>query len=176
MKFNHLIQINDPLNPLIDTLSRDELWHGLVLRAESPRLFMPHLDECRLSDKSLEGVHRELRYGELVIIDKVTYLPQIQVLYEVPAQGDIPASRMSMTIEEPQAEVLFVRFEYDDGKPADIDGSEAFYDNFRRQAYQEADEAGRARIRGEYLARTGELAEGGLLRFPVEAILAVAIA
>lgn len=139
MKFNHLIQINDPLNPLIDTLSRDELWHGLVLRAESPRLFMPHLDECRLSDKSLDSVRRELRYGELVIIDKVTYLPQIQVLYEVPAQGDIPASRMSMTIEEPQDEVLFVRFEYDDGKPADIDGSEAFYDNFRRQAYQEAD-------------------------------------
>ncbi|MHA0111691.1 AtaL-like protein, partial [Klebsiella pneumoniae] len=41
MKFNHLIQINDPLNPLIDSLTREQLWRGLVLRAESPRLFMP---------------------------------------------------------------------------------------------------------------------------------------
>ncbi|MFL9924222.1 SRPBCC family protein [Herbaspirillum lusitanum] len=139
MKFNHLIQINDPLNPLIDPMSREELWHGLVLRAESPKLFMPHLDECRLEDKSVDSVRRELRYGGLVIRDKVTYLPQIQVLYEVPAQGNIPESRMSMTIEEPQDGVLFVRFEYDDGQPETADSSEAFYNEFRRSAYQEAD-------------------------------------
>jgi len=139
MKFNHLIQINDPLNPLVDTLTREELWQGLVLRAESPKLFMPHLDECRLSDKGIDSVHRELRYGELVIRDKVTYLPQIQVLYEVPSQGDIHASRMSMTIEEPQPEQLFVRFEYDDGQPEIAGSEEAFYNEFRRSAYQEAD-------------------------------------
>ncbi|QJQ03290.1 hypothetical protein RB25_10135 [Herbaspirillum rubrisubalbicans] len=139
MKFNHLIQINDPLNPLIDPLTREQLWRGLVMRAESPQLFMPHLDDCRLLEKSLDSVRRELRYGELVIIDQVSYLPQIQVLYDVPAQGDIPASRMSMTIEEPQAEVLFVRFEYDDGQPEDAGGAEAFYNDFRRSAYQEAD-------------------------------------
>lgn len=139
MKFNHLIQINDPLNPLIDPLTREQLWRGLVLRAEAPRLFMPHLDDCRLDDKSLDSVRRELRYGELVIRDKVTYLSQIQVLYEVPAQGEIAASRMSMTIEEPQEGVLFVRFEYDDGQPETAGSEEAFYNEFRRSAYQEAD-------------------------------------
>ncbi|MBO9536447.1 SRPBCC family protein [Herbaspirillum sp.] len=139
MKFNHLIQINDPLNPLIDSLTREELWQGLVLRAESPKLFMPHLDDCRLTDKSIGGVQRELRYGGLVVRDKVTYLPQIQVLYEVPSQGDINASRMSMTIEEPQPGQLFVRFEYDDGQPEVAGSEEAFYNEFRRSAYQEAD-------------------------------------
>ncbi|WDZ95670.1 SRPBCC family protein [Herbaspirillum sp. WKF16] len=139
MKFNHLIQINDPLNPLIDPLTREQLWRGLIMRAEAPKLFMPHLDDCRLDDKSLDSVRRELRYGELVIRDKVTYLPQIQVLYEVPAQGEIAASRMSMTIEEPQEGVLFVRFEYDDGQPDTGDSSEAFYNEFRRSAYKEAD-------------------------------------
>ena len=34
MKFEHLIEINDPLNPLIDTLSLEQVWRGLVLRAE----------------------------------------------------------------------------------------------------------------------------------------------
>ncbi|MFJ3046180.1 SRPBCC family protein [Herbaspirillum chlorophenolicum] len=139
MKFNHLIQINDPLNPLIDPLMREQLWRGLVMRAEAPKLFMPHLDDCRLTDKSMDNVRRELRYGDLVIHDRVTYLPQIQVLYEVPAQGDIPPSRMSMTIEEPQAGLLFVRFEYDDGHPEDEDGAEAFYNQFRRSAYEAAD-------------------------------------
>lgn len=155
MKFNHLIQINDPLNPLIDSLTREQLWRGLVLRAEAPKLFMPHLDDCRLDDKSLDSVRRELRYGELVVRDKVTYLPQIQVLYEVPAQGEIVASRMSMTIEEPQEDVLFVRFEYDDGQPEVAGSEEAFYNEFRRSAYQEAD-IDTVRIIRELTAR-GEL-------------------
>ena len=48
MQFQHLVEINDPLNPLIDTLTRDQLWRGLVMRAESPKLFIPWLDECKL--------------------------------------------------------------------------------------------------------------------------------
>lgn len=139
MKFNHLIQINDPLNPLIDNLTRDQLWRGLVMRAEAPQLFMPHLDECSLSDKTVDSVKRVLRYGELRIHDTVTYLPQIRVHYQVPAQGEIPTSGMSMTIEEPENEALFVRFEYDDGLPEEPGSEDAFYNQFRRSAYEEAD-------------------------------------
>ena len=32
MNFEHLIQINDPENPLIDPLHRDQLWLGLLYR------------------------------------------------------------------------------------------------------------------------------------------------
>ena len=51
MKFEHLIEINDPLNPLIDSLTREQLWRGLVLHAESPKLFVPHLDECDIVER-----------------------------------------------------------------------------------------------------------------------------
>ena len=34
MRYEHLVQINDPLMPLLDTLTRNQLWQGLVLRAE----------------------------------------------------------------------------------------------------------------------------------------------
>lgn len=139
MKFNHLIQINDPLNPLIDNLSREQLWRGLVMRAEAPQLFMSHLDECQLSDKSAGSVKRMLRYGELRIHDVVTYLPLMRVHYHIPAQGEIPTSSMSMSIEEPEQDALFVRFEYDDGAPEEVDNEKAFYDQFRRSAYEEAD-------------------------------------
>ena len=139
MKFNHLIQINDPLNPLIDVMTRAELWSGLVLRAEAPKLFMPHLDECLLSEQSTASVKRELRYGELRIRDIVTYEPLLRVHYQVPAQGEIAMSSLSMTIEEPAPGALFVRFEYDDGGPDEVSSEQAFYDQFRRTAYEEAD-------------------------------------
>ncbi len=139
MKFHHLIEINDPLNPLIDPLTREQLWLGLVLRAESPALFMPHLDQCSIIDRSAGGLLRELRYGELVIRDQVRFTPQQTVVYEVPAQRDIVASSLTMTIEEPGPALFYVRFEYDDGTP-DVPGStDAYYNQFRRSAYYEAD-------------------------------------
>ena len=139
MKFEHLIEINDPLNPLIDPLSRAQLWRGLVLHAESPRLFVPHLDECQISERSDAGFARSLRYGELVINDRVVLIPQLQVRYEVPAQQDISASSLVMTIEMPDEASLWVRFQYDDGHDAATDAANAMYDEFKKSAYQEAD-------------------------------------
>jgi hypothetical protein len=139
MKFEHLIEINDPLNPLIDALSREQLWRGLVLRADSPKLFVPHLDDCTIGERDDNGFTRTLRYGKLVIEDKVVLTPMIEVRYEVHAQGDISASRLVMTIETPSADTLFVRFRYDDGHDAATDEANAMYDEFKKSAYVEAD-------------------------------------
>lgn len=139
MKFSHLVEINDPLNPLIDPLTRDQLWRGLVLRAEQSKMFVPYLDECNIVGRSETSITRDLRYGELHIRDNVTFLPQQQVRYQVPPQKDIPASSLCMTIEEPQPGALFVRFEYDDST-GDAEGTpDAYYNEFRRSAYQESD-------------------------------------
>ncbi|MGB6055827.1 MAG: SRPBCC family protein [Burkholderiaceae bacterium] len=142
MKFTHLIEINDPLNPLLVPLTREQLWRGLMLRAESPQLFMPHLDECTIGDHDGESMQRALRYGSTVIRDRVRFLPQRQVQYRVPAQEDISASRLDMTIEEPQPGMLYVRFAYEDDNDAgaSVEGeAQAMFDDFRRSAYQEAD-------------------------------------
>jgi len=139
MKFEHLIQINDPLNPLIDALTREQLWRGLVLRAESPKLFVPHLDECTIDERASGSMKRRLRYGELVVGDRVLLTPLQEVRYEVPEQGEISASSLTMTIETPSEHTLFVRFKYDDGHDAPTDAANAMYDEFRKSAYQEAD-------------------------------------
>jgi hypothetical protein len=139
MKFTHLIEINDPLNPLIDPLSREQLWRGLVLRAEAPQMFVPWLDSCKLIERSAATLSRELRYGTLTVLDTVTFVPQESVHYAVPAQKDIPQSSLMMTIEEPEPEIFFVRFEYDDGTGDSATQEEAFYNDFRRSAYKEAD-------------------------------------
>jgi hypothetical protein len=138
MKFNHLVEINDPSNSLLDPLTRDQLWHGLVLRAEAPTLFVPWLDSCKLMQRSSHAVARELRYGTLLVCDNVTFISQQSVHYAVPQQNDIPASTLVMSIEEPQPGVLFVRFEYDDGS-GDETSVETFYNDFRRSAYEQSD-------------------------------------
>jgi hypothetical protein len=139
MKFEHLIEINDPLNPLIDTLTREQVWRGLVLRADTPMLFVPHLDECNIDARTETSFRRRLRYGELVVEDVVILTPLHQVRYEVAAQAEINASRLVMTIEAPSEHRMFVRFQYDDGNDEATDAANEMYNNLKRSAYEEAD-------------------------------------
>ncbi|MET0268082.1 MAG: SRPBCC family protein [Duganella sp.] len=139
MKFEHLIEINDPLNPLLDSMTIEQLWSGLVLRAESPKLFMPQLDEAIIDERTENTFRRRLRFGQLVVEDRVRLEPLQRVVYEVPAQNEISASTLTMSIEQPTPETLFVRFQYSDSNDAATDAANAMYDEFRRSAYQEAD-------------------------------------
>jgi hypothetical protein len=137
MKFEHLVEINSPGNPLITPLTRHQLWRGLVMRAENPTLFVPHLDACEIVARTEVTLTRKLTYGKLVIEDRVSYLEQHQVRYHIAAQKDFSDSTLTMTIEEPQPDYLYVRFEYED---ASLDeGADAMYNNFRRSAYKESD-------------------------------------
>jgi hypothetical protein len=155
MKFEHVIQVNDLANPMVTNLTREQLWRGLVLRAETPKYFMEHVDECVLSEKTIDSVQRVLRYGDVKIRDTVTFLPLIQVHYHVPVQGELPASQLRMVIEEPETDALFVRFVYEDDVSQAEDDAVAFYNDFRRSAYQEADV--------ETIRKIRELAEQGQL-------------
>jgi hypothetical protein len=139
MKFAHLIEINDPLNPLIDTLSRAQLWRGLVLRAEEPTLFVYGLDSCRILEKTEQSLARELYFGPVIIRDRVTLYPTQRVCYDTEAQPMVAAASLTMTIEEPDPDRFYLRFEYDDGRTGGDAASDAFYEEFRHSAYVEAD-------------------------------------
>ena len=159
MQFDHIIEINDPFNPLIEPMARDQLWRGLVLRAETPGAFVPWLDSCKLFDRTPESVSRELHYGDLTIVDRVTFVPQQEILYQVPQQKDIPASSLRVSIEEPQADRFIVRFAYDDGREEAEGAVDAMYNQFRQSAYLESDIDTIRVIR--------QLAQGGQLDAPV---------
>jgi hypothetical protein len=139
MKFVHLIEINAADNPLIPPLTREQLWRGLVIRAERPTLFQLGLDSSEITERSDNHIARILSFGKLVIHDQVRFNFMHQVNYHVPQQNEIPVSDLSMTIEEPQPGALFVRFEYDDHLPESEDSENAFYNDFRRSAYEESD-------------------------------------
>ncbi len=139
MKFSHLIQINDPLNPLIDPLSREQLWRGLVLRAENPLLFVMGLDGFEIVERGQNALTRELHFGKLTLRDRVSFEPMRQVRYAVEAAADSPAATLVMTIEEPQTDQLFVRFDYETQPGEAAAPMDEVYSSLVKQAYLQAD-------------------------------------
>ena len=139
MKFEHLVQINDPLNPLVDPLTRDQLWRGLKRRAESPKEFVLALDAADITSRGENSLARTLTFGHLVIRDQVTFSPQHDVRYNIEASAEVPGGTLVMTIEEPAEEQLFVRFAYDTRAVEGGPPREAYSDEYLKQAYVEAD-------------------------------------
>ncbi len=139
MKFEHLIEINDLKNPLVTQMTREQLWNGLVLRAEFPKTFISYLDSCTITARDLDSLKRTLQFGELKINDRVQFDFLNHVHYQVYRQGEIPESSMRMTIEEPAPGALFIRFTYDTGNTEAEDLENAEYNDYRRSAYVAAD-------------------------------------
>ena len=155
LHFEHLVQINDAHDPRVTPLTRDQLWRGLVLRAEFPKTFVPWLDSCEVEHAG-EDLLRTLHFGAQVVHDRVTFDPKRQVSFETVDNGGDRAFRMNMRIEEPSPGALFVRFTYDARSPehsADDPHAGAI-----KEAYRLADIDTVFRIR--QLADSGVLDEG----------------
>lgn len=136
MRYSHLVQINDPLDPRIEPMTRGQLWQGLVARAELPTHFLIGLDECRITDRRGHTLERQLRFGTLQVRDRVTYEPPVQVRFDVEPYAGLAGASLVIRIEEPQPGQLFLRFEYDLRPDS---GADAELDEYRKSAYREAD-------------------------------------
>jgi hypothetical protein len=137
MHFHHLVQINDPLDPRTEPLTREQLWLGLVARAERPEVFLLGMDECRILGRTDHSLDRQLRFGQLVIHDRVSFDPPEQVHYQVEPYGQVAGASLVMRIEEPQPGQLFLRFEYRLHTAGMADDAEV--DEYRKSAWREAD-------------------------------------
>lgn len=135
MNFEHLVEINDPGNPLVEPMSRNQLWQGLLLRAENPELSVMGLDACVMLERRENYLHRELRFGHLRVQDEVFFTPMQEVRYDVLATEAFPASTLLMRIEEPYPGRLFVRFIYSSAQ----EEPEELVRGHLKQAYLESD-------------------------------------
>lgn len=162
MRYEHLVQINDPLLPLLDPLSRAQLWNGLVRRAEEPTLFVLGLQGCTVHERQAAAtgtrMTRTLDFGSFAVHDHVDLRPQTSVCTRTRPGPTWPAARLTITIEEPQPELLYLRFlyEFDEPPAPPAEAAERRQtDALRRQAYFTADLDTVAQIRA--LALAGEL-------------------
>lgn len=140
MNFEHLIQINDPLNPLVESMTRDQLWEGLVLRAEQPQLFVMGLDSCTILSREGNVLERELHYGQATVRDRVTLQQSQSVRYDIQQTADYVGGSLTMTIEQPDELQLFLRFEYATTLPVSTTDQDAVQtQEIVKSAYREND-------------------------------------
>lgn len=137
MKYEHLVEVNDVANPLVEALTREELWFGLLCRAEDPRPFLPGLEACEIVSRGETSLSRVLRFGQVEIRDQVSFEAMEWVCFESAATAEHAGGRLTIRIEEPQAGALFLRFSYVTTLP---EGSaEGQYAEFVKSAYRESD-------------------------------------
>lgn len=139
MNFEHIIQINDPLNPLVESMTREQLWEGLVLRAEQPQLFVLGLDSCTILERTDSTLERELHYGNATVRDRVTLTPTQSVRYDILATESYVGGSLTMTIEQPDALQLFLRFEYRTTLPTADSEDARRTSEIVKSAYRESD-------------------------------------
>jgi hypothetical protein len=139
LNFEHLIQINDPLNPFVDSMTREQLWEGLVLRAEQPQLFVIGLDSCTILSRVGDTLERELHYGKATVRDRVTLQDRTSVRYDILPTADYVGGSLTMTIEQPDELQLFLRFEYATTLPVSADQDAVQTQEIVKSAYREND-------------------------------------
>ncbi len=155
MKFEHLIEINDPLNPLIDALTHRQLWQGLLRFVEQPTEFVLGLDRCEVTARGDNWVARELHYGSVRVLDHVVLEPPLRVHYSTKPSAELPAGALTITIEAPDEARLFIRFIYQTF-PQGHQVAPAEFQDVMKQAYRDAGIDIVKRIRD--LAAEGKLA------------------
>jgi Domain of unknown function (DUF1857) len=139
LNFEHLIQINDPLNPFVESMTRAQLWEGLVLRAEQPQLFVMGLDSCTILSRDGNVLERELRYGQATVRDRVTLQESESVRYDILPTAEYVGGSLTMTIEQPDELQLFLRFEYATTLPVSTDQDAVQTQEIVKSAYREND-------------------------------------
>jgi hypothetical protein len=139
MNFEHLIAINDPGNPLIMPLSRQQLWDGLLHRVENPLPFLPGLESCTIVERTADMLLRELNFGPAVIRDRVTMAEMHWVRFEILPGTEHAGGTLTITIEEPADGHLFLRFAYHTTLAANPDSEERAYVEYVKSAYHQSD-------------------------------------
>ena len=139
MNFEHLIQINDPENPMVTPLSRLQLWQGLVHRIENPLPFLPGLETCTIVERRGSQVRRKLDFGPAVIEDHVTQAEMSWVRFDIQPSAAHPGGSLTISIEEPEPDSLFLRFAYRTTLASDPNSEDRAYIEYVKAAYHQSD-------------------------------------
>lgn len=143
MQYEHLVQMGakDPSGQS-GGISRDEIWQGLVLRAEHPMRFDENISEACVTQRGDNTLVREVRFGSLLIVENIVFQPRHEVRYRTEATEQHPASERIVRIEEPQEGVFFLRFSHHTQIEANNDAETAELSRllpYLQSAYREAD-------------------------------------
>jgi hypothetical protein len=149
LEFEHLVEVNDPKHPI----SREDLWFGLLYRAEDARLFLPGLERCQIIERHQNELLRELCFGQALVRDRVRWSTPDWISFEIEATPEHAGGSLTISIEESETG-LRLRFRYHTDLP-ETNGDDAKYADILRAAYYRSD-LDTLRVIRE-IARSGQL-------------------
>jgi hypothetical protein len=109
----HIVRINDPANLGGAWLTREQLWAGLRHTVLAPELLDQSIDSASIREIVPGRLRREIRRGRYAISDEVELVPNESLRIRADAAGAFAGSTLTIRIEEPAPQMLFVRFTYD---------------------------------------------------------------
>jgi hypothetical protein len=63
-------------------LTQEQVWRGLEMKAENAVLFVPSMKSCEVLERHEGGLLREVVNGPDRFREKITFTPQVEVLFE----------------------------------------------------------------------------------------------
>ncbi|WP_374316019.1 AtaL-like protein [Aquabacterium sp.] len=136
MRFEHIIEINSPqvgLQTVVPTFSREQLWNGLMIRVKAPQRFPMGPERVDWTEPEPGVFQRTLHFGQHVFRDVVLTSPHSRLQFTPEAHGDTTPVQLTMTIEEPQAGRMVLRFVYE--PLGELSQEEAYYNEYRHNAW-----------------------------------------
>jgi hypothetical protein len=133
----HIVRINDPANVAGAWLTREQLWAGLQHTVLAPELLDESIDSASIQEIMPGKLRREIRRGRCAISDEVELVPNESLRIRADAAGAFAGSTLTIRIEEPAPEMLFVRFTYDVCGLDEVRDEQE--DSARCSAYQDSD-------------------------------------
>jgi Domain of unknown function (DUF1857) len=109
----HIVRINDPANVAGAWLTREQLWAGLHHTVVVPELLDETIDSASVEEIVPGRLRREIRRGRCATSDEVELVPNESLRIRADTDGAFAGSTLTIRIEEPAPEMLFVRFTYD---------------------------------------------------------------
>jgi hypothetical protein len=109
----HIVRINDPANLAGAWLTREQLWAGLQHTVLAPELLDESIDSASIQEIGPSRLRREIRRGRCATHDEVELVPHESLQIRADGSGAFAGSTLTIRIEEPAPEMLFVRFTYE---------------------------------------------------------------
>lgn len=108
----HIVRINDPANGAGAWLTREQLWAGLRHTVLVPELLDESIDSASIQEIMPGRLRRQIHRGRSATSDEVELVPNECLRIRADATGAFTGSTLTIRIEEPAPEMLFVRFTY----------------------------------------------------------------
>lgn len=138
-KHEHIVQLCDAPS----TLSREQVWEGLIYFFKHPDKLLPYLEEVDIFEQKNQNndliLMRTLNFGPFKVEDRIECVGQERIQALIKPSEQIPESSQEIKIEEPVTGSIFLRFSYYEDPERSIDKQYPEGVPLRRKAWEEKD-------------------------------------